>query len=172
MDPIFLSSIIFPNSAWTVDHVGQLTQTQWVQHENIFWLVATFRLETMNFLSLVWLGFYQNLSLQLSKFIFIFILSLQVSEAVDIDPTPPWWLQCNPKRFPYWSVLVQLKRCQMFVKWAANSQVWKAWPSKQKPGFCSKVSFLKLGKLQFRLSFVQVCQERDSEKKVLRSNWK
>ena len=27
----------------------------------------------------------------------------QVSEAVDIDSTPPWWLACNPKRFPYWS---------------------------------------------------------------------
>jgi len=25
-----------------------------------------------------------------------------VSEAVDIDATAPWFLQCNPKRFPYW----------------------------------------------------------------------
>ena len=24
------------------------------------------------------------------------------SEAVDVDTTPPWWLACNPKRFPYW----------------------------------------------------------------------
>jgi len=25
-----------------------------------------------------------------------------VSEAVDVDTTPPWWLACNPQRFPYW----------------------------------------------------------------------
>ena len=31
-------------------------------------------------------------------------LLFQISEAVDVDVTPPWWLQCNPNRFPYWSV--------------------------------------------------------------------
>jgi len=25
-----------------------------------------------------------------------------ISEAVDVETTPPWWLQCNPQRFPYW----------------------------------------------------------------------
>merc|ERR1711971_1524405 len=26
----------------------------------------------------------------------------KVSEVADVDTTPPWWLACNPQRFPYW----------------------------------------------------------------------